>query len=51
MPEHTMSVEDELLPLATEAAGVYLFPESFDAIIGRLREGIAAMARTEPFRR
>jgi seryl-tRNA synthetase len=51
MFDHATTVQDDLLPLSTEAAGVYLFGESFEAIIGMLRKGIAAMATAEPFRR
>ena len=42
---------DDGLPIPTDVAGVYLFPESFEAIIALLRRGIAAMAADEPFRR
>jgi seryl-tRNA synthetase len=38
-------------PLATGVPGVYLFPGSFETIIGLLRQGIAAMAADEPVRR
>jgi seryl-tRNA synthetase len=38
-------------PLATDVPGVYLFPASFETIIALLRQGIAAMAADEPFRR
>jgi seryl-tRNA synthetase len=38
-------------PLATDAPGVYLYPGSFETIIGLLRQGIAALAAGEPFRR
>lgn len=36
-------------PVATEAPGVYLYPAAFEAIVARLRAGIAAMAAGEPF--
>jgi seryl-tRNA synthetase len=38
-------------PLATAAPGVYLYPGSFETIIGLLRQGIAALAADEPFAR
>jgi seryl-tRNA synthetase len=38
-------------PLPTDVPGVYLFPASFETIIALLRQGIAAMAADEPFRR
>lgn len=37
------------LPQPTAAPGIYLFPESFETIIGLLRSGIAALAADEPF--
>jgi seryl-tRNA synthetase len=50
-----MSVEEisdtGLLPLSTDAVGVYLFTESFESVIDMLRRGIAAMAAEENFRR
>lgn len=45
------AVAEDLLPTSTEAAGVYLFGENFEEIIGLLRRGITAMAAVEPFRR
>lgn len=38
-------------PMTTEAAGVYLFPGSFETIIALLRQGITALAVDEPFQR
>ncbi len=43
--------EDDGMPIPTDVAGVYLFPESFETIIALLRKGIAALAADEPFRR
>ncbi|HEX4702932.1 MAG TPA: aminoacyl--tRNA ligase-related protein [Pseudonocardiaceae bacterium] len=42
---------DDGRPVATDAPGVYLYPGSFETIIGLLRQGITAMAAAEPFRR
>ena len=42
---------DAGLPLATGVPGVYLFPESFETVVGLLRRGIAALAADEPARR
>jgi seryl-tRNA synthetase len=44
-------VADDVRPLATGAPGVYLFPESFETVVGRLRQRIAALAADEPPRR
>jgi seryl-tRNA synthetase len=41
----------EHAPLATDAPGVLLYPESFERIIALLRGGIARLAAGEPFRR
>lgn len=42
---------DDGLPLPTGVAGVYLYPGSFEDVILALRQGIAALAAGEPFRR
>lgn len=44
-------MDEDGLPLATDAAGVYLYPESFETIIEGLRIGIAGLAADEPFQR
>jgi len=38
-------------PVPTMAPGVYLYPGSFETIIGLLRTGITALAAGQPFRR
>ncbi|MFL6145683.1 MAG: hypothetical protein ACJ72N_27945 [Labedaea sp.] len=43
--------DSDLLPLTTDAAGVYLFGESFESIIDALRRGIAGLSGEERFRR
>ncbi|HVV19927.1 MAG TPA: hypothetical protein VHF06_10860 [Pseudonocardiaceae bacterium] len=42
---------EDVRPVATSAPGVYLFPESFETVVGRLRQRIAALAADEPVRR
>lgn len=38
-------------PVPTGVPGVFLYPGSFETIIGMLRQGITALAADEPFRR
>lgn len=48
----TPAVEaDDARPLGTDAPGVYLFGESFEAVVALVRRGIDTMAADEPFRR
>lgn len=45
------TVTDDGMPVATDAPGVFLYPEAFESVIDLLRGGIAALAADEPFRR
>jgi seryl-tRNA synthetase len=42
--------EPELLPIPTDAPGVYLFPEGFEQIVAALRAGIAALGAGQGYR-
>lgn len=50
-PVGSAAPADDGLPIPTDVAGVYLYPEPFEAVIALLRSGIAAMAADEPVRR